>query len=178
VTTDSELETWQQEWCDRTEPLPKWKTKIKRQNLRMAVATIVISLFLALSTLWAVRTRSSFAMGLAAGGWLATVIAGSYAWWVRRGAWKPTAQTALAYIELAHRRAVAKARQLRFSFYFLLAVTLLFTAFLAWNGKALGARNLAILVALGIELVFFRQYRRRKQREAEQTKKLIDEMKE
>jgi len=178
VTTDNELETWKQEWRDRTEPLPEWKTKIKRQNLWMTAAAMGTGVCLVLSTLWAVEARSSFAAGLAVGMWLTTVIAGSYTWRVWQGAWKPSAQTTLAYMELAHRRALAKARQLRFSFYFLLVSTVLLALFLTWNAKALAARDVAIVAALGIELVFFRQLRRRKQREAEQMKKLIDEMKE
>ena len=177
MTTDSELETWQREWRDRSEPLPEWKRKIKRQNLRMAVAAVAIGVGLALSTAWAWRSRSSFAAGLAVGMWLTTVIAGSYAWRIRRGAWKPSAQTTLAYIELAHRRAVAKARQLRFSCYLVLAAILLLAPFLAWDSKA-RARDLAIIAALGIEWVFLRHYERRQRREVEQTKKLIDDMKE
>lgn len=177
MTTDSELETWQQEWRDRTEPLPEWKRKIKRQNLRMALAMVAIGVCLALSTAWAERSRSSFAAGLAVGMWLTTAIAGSYAWRVRRGAWKPSAQTTLAYMELAHRRAIAKARQLRFSCYLVLAAILLLAPFLVLDSKA-RARDTAIIAALGIEAVFFRHYERRKRREVEQTKKLIDDMKE
>jgi hypothetical protein len=146
--------------------------------LWIAAAVIVLGVALALSTAGAVRMRTSFAAGLAAGMWLATVIAGSYAWWIRRGAWKPHAQTTLAYMELAHRRAVAKARQLRFSSYLLLSVMLLFAIIAAWNWKPLSLRDAAILAALAIELLFFRHFRQRKQREAERTKRLIDDMKE
>jgi Flp pilus assembly protein TadB len=176
VTTDSELEIWQQEWRDRTEPLPEWKRKIERQNVCTAVAGSVIAVSLALSTLCAVIVRSSFAAGLAVGMGVATVVIGGYGWWVRRGAWKPSAQTTLAYMELAHRRAVAKARQLRFSFYFLLATILVLAAFVAWREKALPWGEVAITVAVGIELVFLHRWRRRKQREAEETQKLIIQM--
>lgn len=177
MTTDIELEIWRQQWRDRTEPLPEWKRKIERQNRWTVAAIIVAGGCLAVSTLWAVQSRSSFAVGLAAGMWLTTVIAGSYAWWVRRGAWRPCAQTTLAYMELAHRRAVAKTRQLRFSCYLLLAATLLLAIFAAWSSKD-RARDAAIVLALGIESVLLGHYERRKRREVEQTKKLIDEMKE
>lgn len=177
MTTDTELETWQQEWRDRTEPLPEWKRKIKRQNLWMAVAALALGVCLAFSTVWAVRARSSFAAGLGAGMWLTTVIVGAYALRVRRGAWKPSAQTTLAYMELAHRRAVAKARQIRFSRYLLLAATLLFALFVAWDSKV-RVRDIAIIVALAMEWLFLRQYERRKRRDVEQTKKLTEDMKE
>ena len=34
MTSDLELETWQREWQEQTEPLPELKKKIKRQNLQ------------------------------------------------------------------------------------------------------------------------------------------------
>jgi hypothetical protein len=80
-------------------------------------------------------------------------------------------------MELAHRRAVAKARQLRFSSFLLLAATLLFALFVAWDSK-LRLRDIAIIGALGLEWVFFRHYERRKRREVKQTKELIEDMKE
>lgn len=177
MTTDMELEAWQQEWRDGTEPLPEWKRKIKRQNRWVAATTVVLGVCLSLSTLWALQARTSFVVGLTAGIWLTTVLACGYVWWVRREVWKPSAQTTLAYMELAHRRAVAKARQLRFSCYLLLAATLSLALFSVWDSKARG-RNAAIIVALGIESVCLRRYERRKRREIEQTKKLIDDMKE
>ena len=177
MTIDSELQHWRQDWRERTEPLPEWKSRIRRQNLWMAGAVIALAVCLTLSTWWALQARSAFAAGLAVGMWLATVISGGYAWRVRRGAWKPDGQTTLAYMELAHRRAVAKARQLRFSFYFLLCAMLLFAAFSVWNERGLSLRDLALLAAFVIELIYFRRSRYRKQREAESTRKLIDEMK-
>lgn len=177
MTTDTELQTWQQEWRDHTEPLPEWKRKIRRQNLWTAAAIVALCLCLAFATLWAWRSRTSFAIGFAVGLWVASTVAGSYAWWVRRGAWRPTAQTTLAYMELLHRRAVAKARQLRFSFYFLLLAILGFAGFMAWDWKGIKVRDVAIVAALAMELFFFRHYGQRKRREIEETKKLIEEMK-
>jgi hypothetical protein len=107
VSNDTELEIWRQEWRDQTEPLPELRKKIKRQNLRTAAAIVAIGVCLAVSTSVALKTRSPFMAGLAAGIVFASVFMGGYAWWVRRGAWKPTAQTTLAYAELVHRRAIA-----------------------------------------------------------------------
>lgn len=178
MTTDTELETWRREWRDQTEPLPELKRKIRRQNLRTAAAVGAICGCLALSTIEALRIRSAFIAGLAVGIGFASLVLGAYAWWVRRGAWKPTAQTTLAYAELSYRRAVAKSRTLRFSFYFLLAATFLLTAFAAWNWKHFAVRDGLIIAAMGIEAFFLRHYGRRKQREIEETKKLIDDMTE
>lgn len=178
MTSDTELQNWKEEWRERTGPLPQWKARIRRQNLWMAGSAALLGVALALSTGWALRAGGSFAAGLASGMWLATVALGGYGWWVRRGAWKPGAQTTLAYMELAHRRAVAKARQLRFSSLLLLAVMVPIAIFLAWSRGGLGMRELALLAACGIELIFFHRYRRRKEREAERTRQLIAELKE
>jgi hypothetical protein len=177
VTTDTELETWKQEWRDQTEALPELKRKIRRQNLRTAGAIIAVCLCLAFSVIVAMRTRSPFMAGMAAGIGFAGVFLGGYAWWVRRGAWKPTAQTTLAYAELFHRRAAAKARTLRFSFNFLLVATVLLAGFLAWNWRNFHTRDGIVLAALVIELFVLKRFGRRKKREAEETGKLVEDMK-
>lgn len=176
MTADTELENWKQEWGERTGPLPQWQTRIRRQNLWTAAAAVTLGVGLTLATAWAAQARTSFTAGLAVGMWLATLVLGSGAWWLRRGAWKPNAQTTLAYMELAHRRAVAKARQLQLSFYLLLSAILLLAIIAAWNWKAPSMRDLAILAVLGFELIYLRRFRQRKQREAERTRKLIDDM--
>ena len=178
MNTDTELETWRQVWRDQSEPLPALKKKIRRQNLRMAAGVAAICVCLALSTMAAVRTRSWFIAGLATGIGFASLFLGSYAWWVRRGAWKPTAQTTLAYAELSYKRVIAKSRTLRFSFYFMFATVLLFTVFVAWNWKTLGVREGIIVAAMVAELFFLKRCGRRKEQEIKETKKLIDDMQE
>lgn len=178
MTIDNELETWRQQWHSETEPLPELKRKIKRQNLRTVAAVVAVCVCLALSTIEALRTRRSFAIGLASGIAFSSALMGSYVWWVRRGAWKPTAQTTLAYAELSYKRAVAKARSLRFAFYFLLIATTLFAGFMAWNWKHFHVRDGAIVAAMVLEMLLFQRLRRRKLQEMKETKKLIDDMKE
>jgi hypothetical protein len=178
VTTDTELEAWRREWHSQTEPLPELRRKIRRQNLRIAAVVIAIGLCLALSTAEAWRSRSWFMAGLAAGIGFASLLLGGFGWWVRRGTWRPTAQTTLAYVELSYRRAVAKSRTIRFSFYFMLAVTVLFTAFAGWRGTIFAARGGAVAAAMVAELFFLGYCGRQKRREIEATKRLIDDMKE
>ncbi|HEY5027205.1 MAG TPA: hypothetical protein VIK39_02255 [Candidatus Angelobacter sp.] len=178
MTIDNELETWRKQWHTDTEPLPQLKRKIKRQNLRIAAAVVAVCVCLALSTIEALRTRTAFAMGLASGIAFAGVFLGGYAWWVRRGAWRPSAQNTLAYTELSYKRAVAREKSLNFSFYFLLVATTLMTAFVAWNWKGFHGRDGAIVIAMVLEMFLFRRMRRRKLQEIAETKKLIDDMKE
>ncbi len=174
MTNDTELEVWRREWRDQTEPLPDLKKKIRRQNLRTVAAIFAVCLCLVISTVTAARTRSPFIAGLAVGLALGGLFLGGYAWQVRRGAWKPTAQTTLAYAELSHRRAVAKARTLHFSFHLLLVTTLLLTTFVGWNWRRFHARDGMVIAALVAELFFLKYMARRKQREIEETRKLID----
>jgi hypothetical protein len=176
VTNDTELEVWQREWRDQTGPLPDFKKKIRRQNLQMAGGVLAICLSLAVSTAMALRTRTPFMAGLASGIAFASVVLGGYAWRIRRGTWKPTSQSTLAYAELSHRRAVAKARTLLFSFYFLLVIVLLLATWVGWNWKGFHARDGIVVAALVAELFFLKHLERRKQREVEQTSKLLDDM--
>ena len=178
MTIDTELETWRQEWRGDTEPLPDLKRKIRRQNVRMILAAAAMVVCLAVSTSEAVRTRGSFMEGLATGIWLTALIAGSYAWWVRRGAWEPAAQTTLGYLELSYKRSVANARTLRFSFYFLLATIVLFAASSVWNWREFRPLAAVVLAALVAELFFLGYKRRRSEREIEKARKLIEQTRE
>jgi hypothetical protein len=176
VTNDTELESLRREWRDQTEPLPDLKKKIRRQNVRTTVAILAICVCLAISTAAALRTRSPFMAGVAVGIAFGGLFLGGYAWWVRRGAWKPTAQTTLAYAELSYRRAVARARTVRFSFYFLLVATLLLIIFVGVNWKNFRTRDGLVIAALVAELFFMKRLERRKQSEIEETRKLIDDI--
>ncbi len=186
-TRDLELEAWQREWRRETEPLPELKRKIKRQNLRSLASVIVMCVCLAVSTAEAWRNRSLLMAGFAIGLWLSSLLLGSYTWWVRRGTWKPAAQTTRAYAELSYRRTVAKVRTIRFSIYFLVATIICFVGvvtresllFSETMSHSLGRRlEAAILLAMALELLFFRWWGRRKKRELEETKKSVDAMKE
>jgi hypothetical protein len=175
---DSELESWQQEWRAQTQPLPELKRKIRRQNLRTIGAISAICLCLAASTIAAFRNHSPLMAGVAAGISFAGLFLGAYGWWVQRGAWKPTAQTTLAYAELCYKRAVAKVRILRFAFYFLLVATVLYTGFVIWNWKHFRAFSWAMAAVLIVELFFIHYRGQRKQQDVEETKKLLDTIKE
>jgi hypothetical protein len=178
MTTDTELENWQREWRVATEPLPELKRKIRRQNQRTGAAIIASCACLAFSAVAAWRTHSSFLAGLAVGIGFAGVLLGGYGWWVRRGAWKPAAQTTLAYAELSYKRAVAKARTLRFSFYVLLSAAVLFAAFVSWNWDHFHIRDGVIIAAMVAEAFVLRRYEQRKQREIGEASKLVNDLKE
>lgn len=179
MTIDNELETWKMQWQAQSEPLPRLKKKVERQNLKGLLGVLATCACFAFAVVEALRTRNSFWEGVAIGIAIASVVLGSYMWWVKRGAWKPAAQTTLAYAELLHKRAVARSRTLRFGFYFLLAATILFAAFVAWNWKSFRIRRDAVvMVAMALEVVWFWRLRTRVQREAGELTTLIDDLKE
>jgi hypothetical protein len=176
VTIDTELETWRQEWQSETEPLPDLKKKIKRQNLRMIAGVVVIGICLVIST--ALARRSSFMSGLAVGIWFSSLCMGAYNVWNRRGAWKPTAQTTLAYAELYYKRAIARAKTLRFAFYFLLTAIVLYGTYVTWRWKGLSGLETAIFTGMMIELLFFQYLRHRQTREIETSRNLLERVRE
>lgn len=175
MTVDTELETWRREWQSQTEPLPKLKKKIRRQNLRDIAGITLLCACLAFSTTEALRTRTSFMVGLAAGLWFTGLFLGSYNWWVRRGTWKPEAQTTLAYLELSYKRAVAKARTIRLSIYVCLAAIVVLGPFLLWNWRILHGLGVVVAAGLLTEVIVFRYLERRKKKEIEETRKLLEQ---
>ena len=60
MTTDTELERWQQEWREHTDPLPELKKKIRRQNWQTAAAIVAICVCFVLATLAAIYRQCAF----------------------------------------------------------------------------------------------------------------------
>jgi hypothetical protein len=176
VTVDTELEAWRREWRDETEPFPMLKRKIRRQNLRIAGAITAMAVCLAVSVVEAVRTGNDFVAGLATGIAFAGIVQGGYSWWVRRGAWRPAAQTTLAYAELAYKRAAATARTTRFAFRFLLMVVAVYAGIAAWYWKTFSPAYALILVAMVIEAFWLNYNRRCAARGLEGSKTLWEQM--
>jgi hypothetical protein len=141
------------------------------------LGVVAICACLTVSTVWALRSGSSFLFGMASGIGFAGSLTGSYGLWLRRGAWKPTAQTTLAYAELSHQRAVARVRLLHFMLLLLLVTTVLFSGFIACNWRhAHLLRDGVILAALVVELFYIRHKENSKKLEIPETQKLIDDL--
>jgi hypothetical protein len=116
--------------------------------------------------------------GLAVGIWFSSLCMGAYNVWIRRGAWKPTAQTTLAYAELNCKRAMARAKTLGFAFYFLLAVIVLYGTHVTWRWKGLSGLETAILTGMMIELLVFQYLRHRQKRAIETSRSLLERVRE
>jgi high-affinity Fe2+/Pb2+ permease len=178
MNIDMELASWKQEWREQTEHLPDVRKKIKRQDRRTMTAIVLACVCMVLSAIAAWRVHTAFFYGLAAGLWSSCLIMGVYAWRVRRGTWKPAAQTTAAYIELWHRRAVARERIARFAFRFLLIALVLYAGFAAWNWKSLSPLSGVILAAIAVELFWLRHIAQKRRQEIETTEKLLQSSRE
>ena len=178
MTVDPELQAWREDWRAKVEPLPNLKRKIRRQHARTIAAAILMCACLAVSTIGAFRKPTSFTAGLATGLWFTAIFAGGYAWGIKRGAWKPSAQTALAYAELSYKQAVAKAKIMRLSLWLSLGAIVVLGFAFACDWKNVSRGYGIILAVLLAETLVFRHYRRRKEREIAETKELLDHLRE
>jgi hypothetical protein len=174
VSKDIELDAWREDWHSHTEVLPDLKKKIARQNRRMVGTFFVLCLCLGSVTTEAVRTRSSFVCGVAVGLWFASIAVGGYTYWVRRGAWRPAAQTTRAYLELSYKRATAKKRTIRFAFFFLLVTIVPYGIFCVSHWKATARLAVPTLAGMALELALLKHLERRKASEVAETKRLLD----
>jgi hypothetical protein len=174
---DAELEAWRLQWRAEAEPLPDLKKKVREQNVRTIAGAILTCVCLAISTIAALRQSSRFVSGLATGLWFTSICLGGYTWWVRRGTWKPFGQTALAYAELSHKTAVAKAKILRLSLYLSIATIGVLAAALARDWKNVPVSFVLVMAGLAFEAIALRHYERRKEQEIAETREMLDYLK-
>jgi len=171
---DIELDNWKNEWRKGTDPFPSLKRKIARQNLLSVGALVALLFCMALSIVGARHFATAFMYGLVTGLWTTALIVGGYAWWAGRGAWKAVAQTTLAYAELSHRRAVARARTLRFMIIYLIIALVLIMGALALNSGHVSTLSMMAVLGLLIELLVFRYYLQpRRRRQIEEAAQLV-----
>jgi hypothetical protein len=190
---DRELQTWQKEWRNATEPLPEIQKKIKRQNRGFVLGNTGAALAffggLALSVVAVRQEPSPERIAWAVGIWVLAFVSGGYRLWNQRGTWRAATQSTRAFVELAHKRTVAKLRSIRFSFYAIGAWAIFCAVLTAWRWNALFPEFHAHLAeyvgALGGSLLMFvaaflylAWYQRRKTTELEQTKRILEAMKE
>jgi len=174
VNVDTELEAWRQEWREQAAPLPELKRKIRKQNVRTIAAVVAITVCLTFATAAALRYHSAMAAGVAVGIAFSSCVLVFFTLRARSGAWKPTAQTTLAYAELAHRRAIAQLKTIRAAWYLLIATIAAGTVVMAWGWRQVHVRDGVIFAALIGELFFLKNREQRVKREMEETKNLIE----
>jgi hypothetical protein len=198
---DRELETWRQQWNSGAAPLPESQTqlqtkihkRIKRQNLRFVIGNLVAAIAgvgALIFAAWAVRQEPSrLRIGWAIGLSVMVCVCAGYRVWLQRGTWRPQTQSTGAFVELWHRRVVARLRMISAGFYMITA-WLVFCGILAaanWSliGPDVYAHPRDWLVVLGavvlIVLAAFLKlawYRRRKRAELEEVSRFLQELEE
>ena len=155
-------------------------------NLAAAIALVGTLVFAA----WAVRQEPSrLRIGWAIGISVLVFVAAGYRLWMQRGTWRPESQSTRAFVELWHRRVVARIRLIRVAFY-LIPAWLVFCAVLAavnWAALApdVRAHPMDWVEALGIDVLvlpvlfwWLFWYRRRKRAELQEVERILDEMKD
>lgn len=190
---DRELEAWREQWHSVAEPLPEINRKIKRQNFWFlannlaALCSVIAALAFAA---WAVRqdpSRLRIAWGI--GVVVLVVIAVGYRLWNQRGTWRAEAQSTRAFVELWQRRVISKLRLVRLAFYLIPAWLIFCVVLMAANWSVFGSdmrihpkdwlETFGIIVLLLLaSFAWLAWYRRRKLRELDEVRRILDEMKD
>ena len=173
MNADVELESWRREWSVDTEPLPELKRRVRAQDRRMGRAAVVAAACLAAGTALAIgHPFGSGWGGFAVGLWASSAIGFGWAFWVRRGTWKPEAETTGAYVDLLHRRAIATVRKLVFLRRAALVTLVGYGVFLAWT-RHFSLWSGAIVAGLAFESLWMRALEGRRRRDVEAAAALV-----
>lgn len=170
---DLELESWRREWHVDTEPLPDLKRHIRGQNRRMLAGGALIVVCLAVATVLGLQQPTSGWGGFAVGVWIATLLAGGYTLWVRRGTWKPEGTTTEAYVQLLHRRAVAALRKTVVLGWAMTAMFAIYGGWLVLSGTHRTAHSGLIFTAFTVAILWMQALGRRRRRAVEAAARLV-----
>lgn len=108
MTTDTELESWREQWQSNAvvpADLSRTVTRGTRNMRLMLACEVLITLVIGGgTTMWAVHEPSGEMVVLTAAVWLFIAAAWTFAMVSRRGTWSPAAPTTTEFIELSIRR--------------------------------------------------------------------------
>jgi hypothetical protein len=124
MTEDHELDIWREEWAGVAAPSPDFKRqvqqKIKLQNRRFLLGNVLTAVAFGGMLIFAVflsHQASWLGKGWATGVCVLVFVSVGYRLWILRGAWRAETQSIHAFLELWHRRALARLRLLRIGIY-------------------------------------------------------------
>jgi hypothetical protein len=194
MTNDRELDTWREQWSSVAEPPAEFQRKvqqrIKRQDQRFVlgnVLTAIAFLGMLIFALFMRHQSSWMGTGWATGICVLVFGAAGYRVWVLRGAWRPQTQSTRAFMELWHKRVVARIRLLRISIYVSLGWIIFCAALTAADWTTIGQNvrahpkdwvELLVACVLMQPVIWYwaAWLRRRKLAELNDVKKILDEM--
>ena len=191
---DCELHTWREQWKNVAEPPAEFQRKvqqrIKREDRRFMLgnlATIIAFLGILIFALYIRHQSNWMGTGWATGICVLVFVSVGYRLWMLRGTWRPETQSTRAFAELWHKRAAAGIRLLRISIYVSVGWIIFCAILTAVNWTTIGrdARAhpsdwvellIACVVMQPVIWYWAAWLRRRKLRELNEVKEILDEM--
>jgi Na+/melibiose symporter-like transporter len=191
---DRELDSWREQWGNVVGPSPEFRRtlqkKIKRQSQRFLLANLLTAIAFVGILIFAafMRHQSSWmGTGWATGICVLVFVSAGYRVWASRGTWRPETQSTRAFVDLWHKRVVARIRMLRISMYVSVGWVISCAALTAANWATIGQEVRAhpkdwveVLVACVLmqPVIWYwaAWLRRRKLAELNEVKKILDEM--
>jgi glucan phosphoethanolaminetransferase (alkaline phosphatase superfamily) len=145
MTEDRELDAWREQWSSiaeaSTDGQRKIQQRIKKQNQRYVIGNLMSAIMLAGFLLFALVMRHQsgwLGTGWATGICVLVFVSAAYRVWILRGTLHPETQTTRAFVELWHKRVLARIRLLQISIYVSLGWIILCTALTAANWTTIG----------------------------------------
>jgi Na+/melibiose symporter-like transporter len=124
MTEDRELELWREQWSTVAEASAglqrQVQKRIKLQNRRFLIGnllTTAVLLGMLLFALYLTHQSSWLGKGWATGVCVLVFVSAGYRAWILRGTWRAEIRSTHAFLELWHRRVLARLRLLRVSLY-------------------------------------------------------------
>jgi len=195
MTKDRELDLWREQWSSVARPSPELKRqvqkRIKVQNRRfwlgnlLAVAALVGVLILAIYQLS--HPASGLEKGRATGVCVLLFVAVACRLWISRGTWRAETQSVRAFVELWHRRVLARIRGLQIAIYLAIGWIVFCTALAAANWVTIRLELIAhpteylammVVLVVMLRLIWFgvMWLRRRKVAELNEVTRILEEM--
>jgi Na+/melibiose symporter-like transporter len=121
---DRELDLWREQWSSVARPSPEFQRqvqkRIKLQDRRFLLGNLLTAAVFVGMLIFAVylsHQGSWLGKGWATGVCVLVFVSVAYRLWILRGTWRAETQSTRAFVELWHRRALARIRLLRISIY-------------------------------------------------------------
>jgi hypothetical protein len=195
MTKDRELYLWREQWSSVARPSPEFQrqvqNRIKVQDRRfwlgnlLALAAFVGMLTLAFYQL--THQASRLEKGQATGVCVLLLVAVTCRLWIMRGTWRAETQSVRGFVELWHRRVLARIRGLQIAIYIAIGWLVFCAALAAANWATIRLELMAhptaclvlmVVIVLMLRVIWFGAMwlRRRKVAELNQVTRLLEEM--
>lgn len=124
MTEDHELDLWREQWGSVAGPSKEFHRQVQKrieiQDRRFLLGNLLTSAVFLGMLVFAVylsHQSSWLGKGWATGVCILVFVSVAYRLWILRGTWRAETQSISAFLELWHRRALARIRMLRISIY-------------------------------------------------------------